>query len=388
MQEFNNTEIAFSSKSKKELKRAYWLFKAIEKQWIVSFGNKMLAFALLIRFPIKWILKPTIFKHFCGGETIAECNHTINELGKSNIGSILDFSAEGNNNESDFDYVMNEIKEVIETSKTNRFIPFAVFKVTGLARIQLLEKINSKLELTISESDEFKKVQKRIDTICNSAFHAELPVFIDAEESWIQDTIDMLAIQMMEKYNHKNAIVYNTIQLYRNDRIDFLNKSIEKAKAQHYFVGFKLVRGAYMEKERERALSLGYSSPIHVSKEFTDKDYNKALEICIAHSDIVSICAGSHNEESNRLLTILINKNSFSKNDKKFYFAQLLGMSDHISFNLSHEGYKVAKYVPFGPVKSVLPYLIRRAQENTSIAGQTGRELNLIESELKRRKMQ
>ncbi|MFZ4413003.1 MAG: proline dehydrogenase family protein [Bacteroidales bacterium] len=386
MQLFTDSEIAFSSKSIKELKQAFWLFKTLQYPLIVNIGNKMLSFAIFVKFPINWMIKPTIFKHFCGGETIIDCDKTINLLGNNKIGSILDYSAEGNEKEADFDFVMNEVLEVIEKSKSSPFIPFAVFKVTGLARLKLLEKINAKLELTESEKTEFIKVQQRIDCICNAAYQADIPVLIDAEESWIQQPIDDMSIQMMQKYNRNRAIVYNTLQMYRNDRIDFLHQSIVKAKEQAYFIGFKLVRGAYMEKERERALLNGYPSPIHINKEFTDHDYNKAVEICFANADRVSICAGSHNEESNALLATLIEENKIKKDDNRFYFAQLLGMSDHISYNLSHNGYNVAKYVPFGPVKSVMPYLIRRAQENTSIAGQSLRELDLIRTEIKRRK--
>ncbi|MFZ4741337.1 MAG: proline dehydrogenase family protein [Bacteroidales bacterium] len=382
---FNNTEIAFSHQSKIKLLRTYWLFKSIANPWVVNVGNKILSFALQINFPIKWILKPTIFSHFCGGETIEECKKTIASLANSNIGSILDYSAEGNHKESDFDFVMNEIIHVIEESKVNKFIPFAVFKVTGIARLELLEKINSKEELTPSEVIEYKKVQDRIDSICKLAFQTGLPILIDAEETWIQGAIDDFAIQMMQKYNQKKAIVYNTLQLYRHDRISFLNNCITDARYNKYFIGLKLVRGAYMEKERERASIKGYISPIHIDKESTDKDYDRALKICIDHSDIISICAGSHNENSNALLANLIIENQFNKNDKNYYFSQLLGMSDHISYNLANNGFNVAKYVPFGPVKSVMPYLIRRAQENTSIAGQTGRELCLIKEELKRR---
>ncbi len=383
---FKDSEIAFSSKSIKELKRAFWLFKTIQFPIIVNLGNKILTFAIFVKFPIKWIIKPSIFMHFCGGETISACNKTIDLLGKNKIGSILDYSAEGNEKEKDFDFVMNEVLQVIEKSKSSPFIPFAVFKVTGLARHKLLEKINAKNELTESEKIEFEKVQQRIERICNAAYQADIPILIDAEESWIQDPIDEMVLEMMQKYNRKRAIVYNTLQMYRNDRIDFLHQNIEKAKEHSYYIGFKLVRGAYMEKERERALLKAYPSPIHLNKESTDNDYNKAVEICFANADKVSVCAGSHNEESNALLAALIDENKMDKNDKRFYFAQLLGMSDHISYNLSHYGYNVAKYVPFGPVKSVMPYLIRRAQENTSIAGQSLRELDLIKAEIKRRK--
>ena len=384
MIQFNNTEIAFKSKSKKELLHAKYLFKSIEKPWLVKFGSLMLVVAIFFKIPIKWILRP-VFNHFCGGETIFECESTILALGKNEIGSILDYSAEGNNKESDFEIVMLELLKVIESSKTNKNIPFAVFKLTGIARFALLEKLNSSQELNSEEMLEFEKLKLRIDNICNAAFQAELPVFIDAEERWIQNAIDMLVVQMMQKYNKQKAIVFNTLQMYRHDRIDFLKMNIEQAKAQQYFIGLKLVRGAYMEKERERAKNMGYLSPIHINKEYTDKDYDKALEICVAENNLISFCAGSHNEESNALLVSLISEKNIEKNDKNIYFAQLLGMSDHISYNLAHNGYNVAKYVPYGPLKSVMPYLIRRAQENTSIAGQTGRELNLIKDELKRR---
>jgi len=386
MLQFNNTEIAFSSKSKKELRSAFWLFKTIQKSWVVNLGNKMLAIALYLKFPIKWALKPTIFKHFCGGETINECDIVISELANNNIGSILDFSAEGNHTDLDFEFVMKEILKVIQKSKSNKSIPFAVFKVSGIARFELLEKINEKKILTAAESKEFDKVKERIDVLCNAAAEAELPLLFDAEESWIQDAIDIITIQMMQKHNQTKAIIYNTLQMYRCDRIDFFNKCIKTAREQHYCLGFKIVRGAYMEKERERASLMAYPSPIHINKLSTDNDYDKALAVCIANSDIISVCAGSHNEKSNAILTALIAEKNLDKEDKRFYFAQLLGMSDHISYNLAHNGFNVAKYVPYGPLESVLPYLIRRAQENTSIAGQTGRELNLISNELKRRK--
>ncbi len=388
MLQFNDTKIAFSSKSTYDLKKAYWLFKTIEKPWVVRLGDKMLAFALTAKIPISWMLKPTIFSHFCGGETIAECESTIAALGQHHIGSILDYSAEGNQNESDFDFVMHKILEVIEKSKSTPLIPFAVFKVTGIARFELLEKVNDDKELTPSETHEFNKVLNRIDTICNAAYKAQLPVMLDAEESWIQIAIDSIAIEMMQKYNHSKAIVYNTLQMYRHDRIAFLLHGIEEAQKHNYFIGLKLVRGAYMEKERERATINGYSSPIHTNKALTDDDYDKAIRICMEHNSIVSVFVGSHNEKSNELLATLINQYHFAKDDKRFYFAQLYGMSDHISYNLAHDGYNVAKYVPFGPLVSVMPYLIRRAQENTSIAGQTGRELKLIKDELKRRKLE
>jgi len=384
---FENTQIAFASKTTKELKSAQFLFNTLKKPRLVNIGEKLVNIALKIHFPISWIVKPTIFKHFCGGESIEECNNVIDKLWEYKIGTILDYSAEGNNNEEDFDKVMHQILDVIERSKDDIKIPFAVFKTTGLARLELLEKINLKQELTTEEKEEFERIKIRIDTLCNRAQKYQLPIFIDAEESWIQDSIDTFTTEMMLKYNKDDAIVYNTLQMYRHDRINFLNNLISNAKQNNFYIGLKLVRGAYMEKERERAIEIGYPSPIHIDKISTDTDYNKAIEICIEHNDMISVCVGTHNEESALYFTKLLDKNNLDKQSPKFYFAQLLGMSDHISYNLSHQGYNVTKYVPFGPVKSVLPYLIRRAQENTSIANQTTRELNLINKELLRRKI-
>jgi proline dehydrogenase len=383
---FNNTKIAFSNKTDYELKKAFWLFKTIESPKIVSLGSKLLNLALNIHFPVKWIIKPTVFTHFCGGETIAECDSTIIKLGKSGIGTILDYSAEGIENETDFDNVTEELLEVIKKSINNQDIPFAVFKVTGIARFEILEKLNSNESLSNTEQLEYERVLTRIDKICYAAFQNNIPVFIDAEETWIQNTIDGIAENMIRKYNTKKAIVYNTLQLYRHDRISYLENMISEARKHNYHIGIKIVRGAYMEKERERAQKLNYPSPIQKDKESTDKDYDKALKISFDNMDVVSVCAGSHNEKSNMYLTELIKNNNLNLKDKRFYFAQLLGMSDHISYNLSNEGFNVAKYVPYGPVNSVMPYLLRRAQENTSVAGQTGRELMLITNELKRRK--
>ncbi len=383
---FNDTKIAFSDKTDHELKKAYWLFKTIESPKIVSLGSKLLNLALAIHFPVKWIIKPTVFQHFCGGETIAECDAMITKLGKSGIGTILDYSAEGIENEEDFDKVTEELLSVIKESINNKHIPFAVFKVTGIARFGILEKINSGEKLSTAELEEYERILNRIDRICNAAYLYEIPVFIDAEETWIQNAIDAIAENMMKKYNCGKAIVYNTLQMYRHDRIAYFGNLINDAEQQKYYIGVKIVRGAYMEKERERAEKMTYPSPIQKDKEATDKDYDKALKLSFENRHIVSVCAGSHNEKSNMFLAELIKNNKLDINDKRFYFAQLLGMSDHISYNLAYEGFNVAKYVPYGPVNSVMPYLLRRAQENTSVAGQTGRELLLIQNELKRRK--
>lgn len=380
---FENTENAFKAKSNSELKRSYWLFNLIGNPLLVKAGANFGPLALNVGF--KGLIKSTIFKQFVGGETIHDCSATIAELGKYNIGTILDYSVEGKESEEDFENCLTEILETIKKAKNDKNIPFCVFKVTGLARFDLLQKVSSKQTLGTAEKMEWESVKKRVSQICLSAFESDQPVFIDAEESWIQPAIDELANENMEMYNKRKAIVYNTFQLYRTDRFDFLTESIKQGKTRSYHIGAKLVRGAYMEKERKRAAEMKYTSPIQPDKESSDKDYDRALELCMDNIDVMGLCAGTHNENSSLYLVELMAKKNISPSDKRVYFSQLYGMSDHISYNLSLNGYNVAKYVPYGPVKEVLPYLIRRAQENTSVKGQTGRELNLIIKEKKRR---
>ncbi len=386
MVSFDNTEVAFSGKTDGDLKRSYWLFKVIGSPAMVSIGKGLTNFALAIHFPIKWLLKPTIFKQFVGGENIEECSRTISALGKYKVGTILDFSVEGKESEADFDFGAKEIIATIERAKTDSNIPFCVFKVTGLGRFALLEKVTAREELTSDEEAEWKRIWKRVDEICSAAEKIGKPIFVDAEDSWIQQAIDDLADDMMARYNTKTCIVYNTFQLYRKDRLEFLKTSFQKSTTGNYFLGAKLVRGAYMEKERARAIEMSYPDPIHDTKENTDRDYDLAVEFCIDHVERIGLCAGTHNEKSSQQLADLLNRKNIPHNHPHIYFSQLLGMSDHISFNLAHDGYNVAKYVPYGPVRDVLPYLIRRAQENTSVKGQTGRELNLIIKEKERRK--
>ena len=384
---FDNTEIAFKNKSDKDLKQAYWLFKAVASPTFVKLGKVATNFAIKTKLPVKSLIKKTIFKQFCGGEFINECNKTTQSLYDFGIGTILDYSIEGKTSDEDFEATVNEIIATIEKGKSEEAIPFAVFKVTGISRFDILEKANDG-ENNLSEKDKIAlaEVRDRIDRICKKAYDADQPIFIDAEETWIQDTIDRITHEMMEKYNKSKAIVFNTLQMYRHDRLVFLENAIQEAKANSYFYGVKLVRGAYMEKERERANQKKYPSPIQPNKAATDKDFNSALALIIKNIDVVSLCAGTHNEDSSMLLTQLMKESNVDLKDKHIYFAQLLGMSDHISYNLSNAGYNVAKYVPYGPVNEVLPYLIRRAEENTSVAGQTSRELSLITKELNRRK--
>jgi proline dehydrogenase len=384
---FENTEIAFRHTSNSGLKRAWWLFKFININFFVQVGPPITNFALKIRLPIKGIIRATIFKQFCGGETIAECNDTIKNLAEGGVGTILDYSVEGEDEEHIFDETRQEIIRTIERAKGGPAIPLTVFKVTGVARFALLEKLDAKQELTTAEQQEWEKVQNRVRSICEKAHSLDIPVMIDAEESWIQDTIDMLALDMMRAFNRTRAIVYNTYQLYRHDKLASLQHDHTLAKTEAFYFGAKLVRGAYMEKERKRAVEMNYTSPIQPIKQATDADYNEALQFCIANIKEIAFVAGTHNEDSCRLLADLLDANKVAHNHPHVYFSQLLGMSDNLSFNLANSHYNVAKYVPYGPVEAVLPYLFRRAQENTAIAGQMSRELSLIVKEKKRRGM-
>jgi len=384
---FNDTNIAFKIKSNYDLKRAYWLFRIIGSPLIVKLGKFFMIIALKLRLPVNFIVKRTIFKQFCGGETIQECTSTIETLGKYKVGTILDYSVEGKFEEDDFDQTTRIIIETIEKAAQEKNIPFAVFKITGISKFSLLEKASTDLnQLSNVEAIELEKVKNRIDNICSAAKKQNVPVFIDAEETWVQDIIDQWAFDMMILYNKEKCIVYNTIQMYRHDRLAFLEDCLNKAKKHNISYGIKLVRGAYMEKERNRAKEMGYLSPIQIDKESTDRDYDLALDYILKNINYLSLVAGTHNENSSKKLALSLEKHNITKDDSRIFFAQLLGMSDHISFNLADHSYNVAKYVPFGPIKEVMPYLLRRADENTSVAGQTGRELGLIKSELQSRK--
>jgi proline dehydrogenase len=384
---FENTEIAFKHLSNGSLDRAYWLFKAINNNTLVKVGPPVTNLAMKIGLPIKSLIKATIFKQFCGGETIAECNTVIKELSAGHVGTILDYSVEGEDDESVFDFTRDEIIRTINRATGDKAVPITVFKVTGVGRFGLLEKLDTGAILTAEEEQEWQKVQDRVLDICQKAFTAGVPVMVDAEETWIQKTIDTLAVNMMRKFNQYKAIVYNTYQIYRHDKLQSLKDDFKTAKLEGFILGAKLVRGAYMEKERRRAAEMGYPSPIQPTKEATDRDYNEALKFCTDYIDKIAFVAGTHNEDSCLVLTNLMTQKSIPHNHPHVYFSQLLGMSDNLSFNLGSADYNIAKYVPYGPVKAVLPYLFRRAQENTAIAGQMSRELSLILKEKKRRKL-
>jgi proline dehydrogenase len=387
---FENTAIAFKGKDDAALRRSYWLFKLIGNPSLVRIGGTLTNVALGIGFPIGWLIKNNIFAQFCGGETVEECKAASARLADYGIGTILDYSVEGKEKESDFDATADEIIRTIEAAKGNPHIPFCVFKVTGVARFELLERQNEVVRGTLtqlSEKDqaEWSRVVQRVLRICQAAYDADQRLFIDAEDSWIQDAIDALCHDMMEKFNHQAPIVYNTVQLYRHDRLAFLKSAHEWARAKGLHYAVKLVRGAYMEKEGKRAAELGYPNPIQPSKAATDNDFNAGIRYCLDNLQNMALCCGSHNEESSMLLAQWMEERGVVKNDNRVAFAQLFGMSDHISYNLADAGYNVVKYLPYGPIKEVMPYLLRRAQENTSVKGQTSRELGLILKERKRR---
>lgn len=386
MLDFSNTQIAFAHKDKASLNKAFLLFKTMGNPTLVGIGSSLATWALNIGLPVKRIIKNTIYQQFVGGEDIVHCEHAIQMLHKNRVGTILDYSVEGLEGESAFDAGASEIIKTIEKADGDERIPFAVFKVTGVGRFALLEKVSSAEALSDLEKIEWDALKNRVHAICEKAFSVNQPVMIDAEETWIQPAIDQLALEMMMLFNKERAIVFNTIQLYRHDRLSYLKNLFEICKENNIYTGVKLVRGAYMEKERERALIKGYTSPIQPNKESTDRDFDEALSFCVDNIDHISLVAGSHNESSNHLLVDLMSKKGIQNNHPHIYFSQLLGMSDHISFNLAHAGFNVAKYVPYGPVEAVFPYLVRRARENTSVAGQVGRELSLIIQERNRRK--
>lgn len=383
---FDNTEIAFKHQSNKELKQSYWLFKAISNNLLVKIGPFFTKLALGIKLPISAVIKATIFKQFCGGEDIQECTSVIHKLAKENVGTILDYSVEGEEFEEAFDHTQSEIINTIKKAvELPHAIPFCVFKVSGIARFALLEKINAQEELSKLEQYEWEKALARVNAICEVASQYQKKIMIDAEESYIQDAIDQIALDMMAKYNKTTAIVYNTYQLYRHDKLASLIADTTIAQTTPFILGAKLVRGAYMEKERKRAKMLNIPSPIQPNKEATDRDYDAAISFCVENINHVSFIAGTHNQKSCEILAERIEFLALQPNHQHVYFSQLLGMSDNLSFNLANAGFNVAKYVPYGPVKSVLPYLFRRAEENTAIAGQMGRELTLIDREIKRR---
>lgn len=383
---FTNTKIAFGLKNNSELERAYLLFKMIGNSSLVKVGTALTNFALKAHLPVEGLIRATVFDHFCGGTNEEDCLSVVDNMFTKGVSSVLDYSVEGKEEEEQFDAALQMTIKTIEFAKKRKAIPFAVFKPTGFGRLDLYEKVGNKHSLSQDEQSEWNRVVARFETVCKLAYEQDVALLIDAEESWMQDAADDLVTEMMIKYNKDKAIIFNTLQMYRWDRLDYLKKIHQLAIEQNFHIGMKLVRGAYMEKEHARAQEKGYPTPICESKEATDINYDAAVIYMMNHIDTMAIFAGTHNEESSYKLMELMQKVGLSKEDSRIWFGQLYGMSDNISYNLAANSYNVAKYLPFGPVRDVMPYLIRRAQENTSVAGQTSRELSLIKAERDRRK--
>lgn len=395
---FENTENTFAYKSDKELRKARFLFSSMGIQPLVKLGVKLTPWAIRSGLPIKGLIRNTIFRQFVGGETLEETATVANKLQQFGVQVILDYGVEGKEGEENFDHACDEFIRVIRYTAGKSSFPYMSIKVTGIARFGLLEKLDAAATaksgyegkvheevLSENEKQEWKRVEQRILRICQAAAESGTGVLVDAEETWIQDPVDALTMQMMERFNKQKVVVLNTIQLYRHDRLQFLKDSFQQARQKGFILGAKLVRGAYMEKERNRAAENGYASPIQPNKEASDADYNAAVEFCVDHLDRISMIVASHNEYSNLYTTQLLDKKGLPHNHPHVHFSQLYGMSDHITFNLAKAGFSVSKYLPFGPIKDVIPYLMRRAQENSSVSGQTGRELSLIRKEIKRR---
>lgn len=397
---FEDTETAFAYKTDKELKKAKFLFASMGTEWLVKLGLKLTPWALKVKLPVKGLIRRTIFSQFVGGETLQETSTVADKLGKFHVQVILDYGVEGKEGEENFDKARDVFINAIQYAASQSNIPFMSVKLTGYARFGLLQKLDEASnyndiiqgnipldKLNENEKAEWQRIVNRLEVICETAKNNNIGVLVDAEETWIQDPVDALTMQMMRKFNTEKAVVYNTAQLYRHDRLQFIKDSGRFAKENNFKLGMKLVRGAYMDKERERAIEFNYPSPIHVNKQSTDDDYNAAQEYCINPLNDVYIIVGSHNEYSNLYAAQLLEKFGLPLNDPHVHFSQLYGMSDNITFNLAKAGCLVSKYLPFGPINDVIPYLMRRAQENASVSGQTGKELDLIKKEIKRRKL-
>ena len=382
---FDNTETAFQLKSDSELERAYFLFKMISNEPLVKIGSAVTKFALNINLPVEGLIRSTVFDHFCGGVNELDCMPTVDRLQEVGVSSVLDYSVEGKEEEEQFEATTKKVIELTKFAKNKEAMPFSVFKPTGLGMFKIWQKLTEKEALTNEEKDLWNNIVSRYDRISKVAHESNIRILIDAEESWMQDAADDLCEKMMEKYNKERPIIFNTLQCYRWDRLDYLKGLHKRAKEKGFKLGFKVVRGAYMEKENDRALEKGYKSPICESKKATDDNFNNVLKYIFDNLDDIELFAGTHNESSTYIAMDIMKQKCISKSYDRVWFGQLFGMSDHISFNLGAEGYNVGKYIPFGPVKDVMPYLIRRAEENTSVAGQTSRELTLLKKEKERR---
>ena len=384
---FENTEVAFKLKSDSELERAFFLFRMIASEPLVKIGTAVTKFALNVHLPVEGLIRSTVFDHFCGGVSEDDCMPTVDKLYDAGVYSVLDYSVEGKEAYEQFERTKDKVLELTQFAEHKQAMPFSVFKPTGIGRFYIWEKVSAGEELNEEEQAEWKRVENRFETICKEAYDRDVVLLVDSEESWMQQAADDLCERMMEKYNKEKPIVFNTLQCYRHDRLDYLKEAHKRSKEKGYKLGFKTVRGAYMEKENERAEENGYPTPICKNKAETDENFDKVNRYILDNLDDIHLFLGSHNEESTYLAAEIMEEKGLARDDHRIWFGQLYGMSDHISFNMAAEGYNVAKYIPFGPVKDVMPYLIRRAEENTSVAGQTSRELSLLKKEKERRKL-
>ena len=385
--QFDDTSIAFANKDDRSLKRAYWLFKLISKPWMAAIGSTLARLAVRMGLPVKGIIRNTIYEQFCGGETLEKSLPTIRHLAESDVLTILDYGVEGKESQADFDHTMEEMLREMDFAKANPNVPCISCKLTGLGRFGLFAKLHAGEALSVEEQAEWGRFNVRFERLCKQAYEMQMGLYIDAEETWIQQPIDDLVEEAMSRYNREQVVIYNTTQHYLKDRVDYLKGAIERAREGNYLFGIKLVRGAYMEKERKRAAEMGYPSPIHETKADTDRAYDEAVSLCVENVERVSVCVATHNETSCRLFAEQVVAKGLDRSHPHLMVCQLLGMSDHITFNMANAGFRAGKYIPYGPVKDVIPYLTRRARENTSVEGQTGRELQLLRKEMQRRKL-
>ncbi len=386
--DFSNTELAFQAQSPAKLRRTYWLFRMIDSPILTKIGPKLLTLGFRMGLPVEGLVKSTLFDLFAGGESLPETVPRSEHLMSYGVHTILDYSVEGEKSEAGFEATKREILATLDHGAAQEAVAFSACKLTGLGSFDIMAKVQAGENLSQAEQASFERLKGRIREIAQAAYDRQVPIFLDAEETWIQDVIDAQAEELMATYNREKPIIWTTIQHYRHDRLTYLKSLIDRSKSQGYILAVKLVRGAYLEKENRRAEEKGYPTPMQATKAATDRDYDAGLALCVDHMDHVAVCAGTHNERSSAFLAELLQQKGIPANHPHVWFAQLLGMSDHISFNLGHEGYNAAKYLPYGPVKSVMPYLIRRAEENTSVAGQASREVELLRQEVKRRSAQ
>ncbi len=384
--DFNDTEIAFRDHTNYSLRQAYLLFKVMNNRSLVNLSKHLVDFAFATRLPINGIIKGTIYRHFVGGMSIDDCAKTIDRLAKRNVQSILDYAQEGEESDEVFDATCREVIRTIDFAKNHQSVPFSVFKITGVGRLDLLAKVSARERLTDDEQAEYRRVEERMEAIFKRGHELGVPVMVDAEKTWIQPVLDELVMRLMALYNSEKAIVQNTYQMYRHDSLERLKQHHRMALEGGFKFGLKIVRGAYMEKERERAIEMGYPCLIQPDKASTDRDFDDVIRYMLDHVDSIDFMVATHNEKSSLLLARLIDERGLPRNHPGIYFSQLYGMSDHITYNLSEQGYNVAKYVPYGAVRTMMPYLFRRAEENSSVEGQTSRELKMIDAEIKRRK--